>query len=416
MSKKIKEFTKWTVLLVLTGISAAIAASLMIFLIELIQGLSFGITHGSFDDQISYVNPIRRFFSVCLSGLLAAFGWHYLSKYLNPSPTITEIVHKDKEPKPSANFLHGLLQMATVSMGSPLGREGASREAAVAITGSWLPFIKLDKNKSILLLACASGAALGAVYNAPLATLIFIMENVLLSWSWKNAYAASVTSFIAVGFVNLVFGSEIQYKIQQLEWNTDLFIWSLISGCLLAIIIYTYKSLLESSPKKDPKSINYLIFVPLSFILVAILSLYFPEILGNGKAGLIYYFNQPFSATYAFPLFLAKALAVYITFYAGAYGGRIAPSMMMGGALGLFTAQLSNMILHSHIPIQFAILIGAALFLAIINNIPIAAVLFLLEITGQPLINGIPVAMAMASAYLTIYFLKKFDPKKVVKV
>ena len=67
------------------------------------------------------------------------------------------------------------------------------------------------------------------------------------------------------------------------------------------------------------------------------------------------------------------------------------------------------------IPI-YAILIGAALFLAIINNIPIAAVLFLLEITGQPLINGIPVAMAMASAYLTIYFLKKFAPKKSRKV
>lgn len=416
MSKKIQDIIKWTALLVLTGISAGIAACLMIFLIALIQKWSFGFQQGSFDDQISLINPGRRFISVCLSGLLAAFGWHYLSKWLNPSPTITEIVHKDKAPKPIANFAHGFLQMATVSMGSPLGREGASREAAVAITSNWISLMKLEKNQVILLLACTSGAALGAVYNAPLATLVFIMENVLLSWTWKNAYAATVTSFIAVGFVNLVYGNEIQYEIPQLAWNLDLIIWSLFSSCILAIIIYSYKKLLESSPKRNPKAKNYLIFVPLSFILVAFLSLYFPEILGNGKAGLIYYFNQPFKAAYAFPLFLAKALAVYITFYAGAYGGRIAPSMMMGGALGLFGAQLTNSVLHSHIPIQFAILIGAALFLAIINNIPIAASLFLLEITGQPLINGIPVAMAMASAYLTLYFLKKFTIIKSRKV
>ncbi|MGT2844084.1 chloride channel protein [Streptococcus hongkongensis] len=412
MSKKIQYILKWTVLLVLTGISAGIAASLMIFLIRVIQEWSFGFTSGSFDDQIALINPIRRFISVCLSGLLAAFGWHYLSKYLNPSPTITEIVHKDKKPKPFANFLHGLLQMATVSMGSPLGREGASREAAVAITGSWLQLFKLDKNQSILLLACASGAALGAVYNAPLATIVFIMENILLKWSWKNTYAATITSLVAVGGVNLLFGSEIQYQLPNLNWNLDLIIWAIFAGSFIGIITYTYKLLLESIPKRDPKSKSYLILVPLSFLIVASLSISFPHILGNGKAGLIYYFHQPFSASYSLPLFLAKALAVYLTFYAGAYGGRIAPSMMMGGALGLFTAQLANITFNSHVPIQYAILIGAALFLAMINNIPIAAILFLIEITGQPLLNSIPVCLGMTTAYLSVYLIKQFAKQK----
>ncbi|MGL6300120.1 chloride channel protein [Streptococcus iniae] len=49
-------------------------------------------------------------------------------------------------------------------MGSPVGREGASREVTVALSDAWIektPSIIRDKRNTLL--ACASGAALGAV-------------------------------------------------------------------------------------------------------------------------------------------------------------------------------------------------------------------------------------------------------------
>ncbi|MGT2692804.1 chloride channel protein [Streptococcus porcinus] len=397
MKTSIEEQLRWLGLLLLTGITAGVVASLLTILIHLIQAISFGYHSGTFSSEIAKVAPIRRAISVILAGIIAAFGWQALTKYFKPFKTIKAIVQDNEKVYPSSSFCHGMLQLVTVSMGSPLGREGASREVSVALTASWLQFFRLKKKEISLLLACASGAALGAVYNAPLATTIFIMENVLLKWSKHHFLSATITSFIAVWTVRLLSGNIIQYKLSPLHWNSYLLLWAPLFGFLVAIIIFFYKYLLKIIPKRNLTSPTYLYLVIGSFVFVAILSIFFPHILGNGKAGLLYFLHANYNFSYVSGLLIAKAVAVFITFYAGAFGGRIAPSMMMGGGLGLLAAQAWNSYLPN-ISISFAIIIGAAIFLAIINNIPVAAVFFLLEITNQPLWNAFPIAIAILSA------------------
>nr|WP_306675830.1 chloride channel protein [Streptococcus didelphis] len=332
MNKKVLSFIVWTSLLFLTGITAGLVASLLTELISFIQALSFGYKEGSFSQQIALVSPSRRFISVTLAGCLAAFGWYFTFKYAKKIETIKDIVHKKAKVNPLSNFIHGMLQLITVSMGSPLGREGASREVAVSITALWLNYIPLKKDDISLLLACASGAALGAVYNAPLATIIFIIESILLKWSLRNLYAALITSFIAVWTVRLLVGSLVQYQLAPLNWNLSLFVWTIFAGFLLSIIIFGYKSLLLAIPKHQPASFKFIYSTIIAFVIAASISIFFPHILGNGKAGLLYYLHSDFQLSYVSLLLLAKALTVFIIFYAGAYGGRIAPSMMMGEA------------------------------------------------------------------------------------
>ncbi|WP_138068703.1 chloride channel protein [Streptococcus pseudoporcinus] len=399
MKISIKNQFRWLLLLLLTGITAGVVASTLTVLIHLIQAISFGYHSGSFSSEIAKVAPLRRAISVFLAGIVAAFGWHALAKYFKPFKTIKAIVQDHEKVYPSSTFCHGILQLVTVSMGLPLGREGASREVSVALTATWLQFFQLNKKEISLLLACASGAALGAVYNAPLATAIFIIENILLKWSKRHVLSAAITSFTAVWTVRLLSGNVIQYKLSPLDWNSSLFLWAPLFGFFVAIIIFFYKYLLKISPKRDLTSPTYIYWVISSFVLVAILSIFFPHILGNGKAGLLYFLHAKYDFLYVSGLLSAKAVAVLVTFYAGAFGGRIAPSMMMGGGLGLLAAQAWNSYLPN-ISIPFAIVIGADLFLAIINNIPVAAVFFLLEITDQPLWNALPIAIAILSALL----------------
>ncbi|MGT2932980.1 chloride channel protein [Streptococcus catagoni] len=412
MNKNLHKLLKWLILLLLTGITAGVVASLLIELIRSIQTLSFGYNpEASLKQDIRGVAASRRFLSVLLAGFVAAFGWHLMAKKMQPLRTIKEIIHDQKSFNSLTHFYHGLIQLITVSMGSPLGREGAAREVATALTGFWLRFWKVDREDKILLLACSSGAALGAVYNAPLASLIFIIENIVRKWNRKNLTAAIIVSFVAVWTVRFLSGREVQYQLPQLKWNQDLFLWAIFATVLITCIILAYQKLLTSIPQRNLKSKKFFLFTLLAFSLVACLSIFYPHILGNGKAGLIYYLHDKFDLSYALGLLLAKGFAVYITFFAGAYGGRIAPSMMMGGGLALLLASFWNKTFHSQIPIQFAIIIGAAIFLAIINKIPLAATLFLIEISGQPLINALPVALAMTVAYLTQAILSKLFKK-----
>ncbi|CAM4188595.1 chloride channel protein [Streptococcus penaeicida] len=397
MNKSIENQLRWLALLLLTGITAGLVASTLTVLIHLIQTLSFGNHTGAFSLEIADISPFRRSLAVICAGLVAAFGWYTLGKYAKPFYTIKAIVHEHTETHPMSQFFHGILQLVTVSMGSPLGREGASREVSVALTASWLHFFQLTKEEISLLLACASGAALGAVYNAPLATLIFILENILLKWSKRNFLSATITSFMAVWTVRLISGNEVQYFLKPLSWNPYLFVWACLFGLIIAILIFAYKALLTAIPKRHLASSKYIYMVVASFMLAALLSIAFPQILGNGKAGLLFFLHAKQDLPYTSGLLLAKAVAVYVTFYAGTYGGKIAPSMMMGGGLGLLAAVFWNSFLPD-ISVAFAIVIGAALFLAIINNIPIAAIFFLVEITGQPLWNGLPIATAILAA------------------
>ncbi|VEF07194.1 voltage gated chloride channel [Streptococcus equi subsp. zooepidemicus] len=396
------------------GVIAGVVAYVLTQAIHFIQALSFGYQSGSFSTMIATVAPERRFLSLLLAGAIAGLGWQLLAKKAKSIQPIQQTLSQQKDFSPWTQFCHGWLQLITVSMGAPVGREGASREVAVALTAAFNKAINAPAAEQGLLLACASGAALGAVYQAPLATIVFIIEAIVKKCSVKHIYAAAITAFTAVQSVLVLSGhQDIQYLIPPQAWQLTTVLWAIIASPILAFLAFCYQQLLQNAPKAKPKSRWFIPRVLGAFGFSACLSLYFPEILGNGKAGLLLLLHHDVSLSYAALLLLSKAAAVYAVFASGAKGGKIAPSMMLGGASGLLLASLSNQLGYLSVPLPLAIVIGATLFLGIINQIPLTAPFFLIEITGQPLISLVPLAIVVLTSYLsqqlfqTILSLKK---------
>lgn len=393
---------------------AGVVAYVLTQAIHFIQAISFGYQSGSFSTMIATVAPERRFLSLLLAGAIAGLGWQLLAKKAKPIQPIQQTLSQQKDFSPWTQFCHGWLQLITVSMGAPVGREGASREVAVALTAACNKAINTPAAEQGLLLACASGAALGAVYQAPLATIVFIIEAIVKKCSVKHIYAAAITAFTAVQSVLVLSGhQDIQYLIPPQAWQLTTVLWAIIASPILAFLAFCYQQLLKNAPKAKPKSRWFIPRVLGAFGFSACLSLYFPEILGNGKAGLLLLLHHDVSLSYTASLLLSKAAAVYAVFASGAKGGKIAPSMMLGGASGLLLASLSNQLGYLSVPLPLAIVIGATLFLGIINQIPLTAPFFLIEITGQPLISLVPLAIVVLTSYLsqqlfqTILSLKK---------
>ncbi|HEL0571460.1 TPA: chloride channel protein [Streptococcus equi subsp. zooepidemicus] len=414
MITRLITFLTWTGQLVVAGVIAGVVAYVLTQAIHFIQAISFGYQSGSFSTMIATVAPERRFLSLLLAGAIAGLGWQLLAKKAKPIQPIQQTLSQQKDFSPWSQFCHGWLQLITVSMGAPVGREGASREVAVALTAAFNKAINAPAAEQGLLLACASGAALGAVYQAPLATIVFIMEAIVKKCSVKHIYAAAITAFTAVQSVLVLSGhQDIQYLIPPQAWQLTTVLWAIIASPILAFLAFCYQQLLKNAPKAKPKSRWFIPRVLGAFGFSACLSLYFPEILGNGKAGLLLLLHHDVSLSYTAFLLLSKAAAVYAVFASGAKGGKIAPSMMLGGASGLLLASLSNQLGYLSVPLPLAIVIGATLFLGIINQIPLTAPLFLIEITGQPLISLLPLAIVVLTSYLsqqlfqTILSLKK---------
>ena len=135
-----------------------------------------------------------------------------------------------------------------------------------------------------LLLACASGAGLAAVYNVPLASTLFILEAMLGIWTQQAVAAALLTSVTATAVARIGLGDVQQYHPTHLDVNIPLLGLPPPSVLFWAQRRYGFSAVPKFPflKRNDPKIIPLAIAL---FTLIGIVSVWFPEILGNGKAG-----------------------------------------------------------------------------------------------------------------------------------
>lgn len=126
---------RWAALL-LTGVLAGLAGMLLAMLLHEIQHLAYGysqhqiLSARSFLEGVSDAGAARRFLVLIAAGLVAGGGWWLLGRYGKKRVSISAAVARPDNPMPpKTTLVHILLQIVTVAMGSPLGREVAPREA-----------------------------------------------------------------------------------------------------------------------------------------------------------------------------------------------------------------------------------------------------------------------------------------------
>ena len=395
--------------LILTGILAGLAGFLLTLLMHNIQHIAFGygfLGDVSFREGVEYASPLRRLLVLSSCGLLAGIGWFCIHRFGAPLISIKKAVTDPESRIPVWTTLsHGLLQIITVALGSPLGREVAPREISAAGATRITRLLHIeDAETRRLLIACASGAGLAAVYNVPLAAAVFVLETLLLDWSAAALGAALLCCGTAVFVVRLGLGDLIQYPLPQPGINEPLILWALLAGPLLAAAVRLFEKSLQYIPELPRKSPKMILLALAAFTVIGLLSMYFPEILGNGKAGNQLSFTFSTGGRYGLALFLAKWAAVWLATLAGAYGGRITPSMMLGGMLGLISAIAWNL-LFPMIPVGSAAFIGAAVFLGLAQKMPLTAAIFLLELTRFSPEYLFPICVCLAAALLTSRYL-----------
>ena len=399
------------------GILAGLTGIVLTITLHAIQQWAFGgYNEGSFREIVEHTLPWRRLLVLVGCGALVGFGWVGINRYGAKLVEIKASVNDSQKPMPFMTTIgHAFLQIVTVALGSPLGREVAPREMSAAFATKISQVCHVDVNTRKLLVACASGAGLAAVYNVPLASAVFTLETLLVDWSFASAGAALLCSGTAVYVSRLGLGDLVQYPLPQVSFDETLVIWALIAGPIIAWCVTWFEKSLKPFPmlsRKDPKMI---IVAILAFTGIGLISMWFPEVLGNGKAGNQLSFTLMIDGEYGAALFVMKWLAVILATAAGAYGGRITPSMMLGGMLGMLLALLWNLFLPA-VPAGMAAFVGAAVFLGLAQKMPLTAVVFLLELSRFSPSYLFPLCACMATALLAFTYLKEHKVDKKIPI
>ena len=397
----------------LIGIISGLAGVCLTFLMHHVQHWAFDYGENgvemSFREGVEQSSWDTRMLALTLCGILVGFGWYGINKYGAKLISIKKSLENPQQGVPFFTTIsHSLLQIITVGLGSPLGREVAPREMSVALATQWVKRNAFSDDDARLLLACASGAGLTAVYNVPLAATVFILETMLLSWNKRALGAAFLCVVTATLTARLFLGDLVQYSgLPELPVG----VWELVFSSLLGGFIGIGANLFQATTKKLPlisrSNKRIVLTAILAFVAIGLLSLYRPEILGNGKAGNQLTFHAMISGTESLELMALKWLAVLLALAAGAYGGLITPSMMMGSTFAYALAWVWNFYFPT-LSLEIVAIVGAAAFLGISLKMPLTAVIFLLELTRSQAAMLMPLTLAMAAAVLSDKIYQRF--------
>lgn len=348
--------------------------------------MTYHYTFGSFLVGISGASPVRRIVGPMVGGALAGAGWWVLRRRAEVPPLAQTIARHLRIPR-LAWSIDAALQVLLVGSGASLGREGAPRQFAAVLgdlaTG-WLE--RLPSRDREILLACAAGAGLGAVYAVPLAGALFSSRIMLNSWHPRVLGAALLTSALAVAT-----GSAITHDQASLDWPIGESSYLLTAhGLILApvtlVVGLAFNRIMAAA--RPARLMRTWILVPAlagAGLLMGICSYWWPELPGNGKSVLTVSLASGMTLSAAAVILVLKPLLTALFLRAGGAGGMLTPSLATGAAAGAVLILAVNAAFGTHLHVPAVSLCGAAGVLAVTQGSPIWAAIFVWELARPPI-------------------------------
>lgn len=390
----------------LTGLVAGLGGMLLGMLLHTVQHLAYGyggghvISHESFLMGVEAASGPRRVLALVLCGLAAGAGWWLIHRYGRPLVSVDQAVADPDRRMPSATTMaHAVLQIVTVGLGSPLGREVAPREVGALAGGRLAARLRLPPEQCRLVIACGAGAGLAAVYNVPLGAALFVLEGLLGSFAWPAVVAALVACCIGAAVAWAGLGNEIQYAVPALQISPGLVVWAIAAGPVFGWAAHGFRRLTGAARAQAARGWRLAVSCLLNFTLLGLLAITLPALLGNGKGPAQLAFDNELTIALAATLAVLKTAVVASSLRAGAAGGLLTPAIAVGASLAVALGGLWSMAWPDAPSGAFAV-VGAAAFLASSMRMPLTAVVLILEFTRVDPAFLIPMVLAVAGSVL----------------
>ncbi|HEY5587051.1 MAG TPA: ClC family H(+)/Cl(-) exchange transporter [Ruminiclostridium sp.] len=281
-------------------------------------------------------------------------------------------------------FIGGVLSIGT---GLSLGREGPSVQLGAAVGQGFSKVFKRVKIEEKYLITSGASAGLAAAFNAPLAGVMFALEEVHKNFSplvLLSALSAALSAdFVASGF----FGLKSVFNFKNLTvLPLKYYFYIIILGVFVGVLGVVFNKILlktqdlYTKQKWLPKEMR--IVVPL--LISVILGILLPQVLGGGHELISSLTTGHFSLTILVILVLVKFLFTMASYGSGAPGGIFLPLLAIGALIGnLYGIVLVNFVHFDSIYINNFIILAMAGYFTAVVRAPITGTILITEMTGS---------------------------------
>ncbi|EHB49957.1 Cl- channel voltage-gated family protein [Mycolicibacterium rhodesiae JS60] len=382
------------------GLLAGLAGAATTLVLHTVEHLTYHYSFGTLLDGVTGSSPVRRAVGPMVGGALAGLGW-WLLRRRTRVPSLTDAIDGPGPMQRLTLTIDAGLQVLLVGAGASLGREGAPRQFAAALgdlgTSRW----SLTPQDRRILLGCAAGAGLAAVYSVPMGGALFAIQIVLRSWSLRIVGTALITSSIAVAVAAPVTHLEVPLHWPNPELSYLLTGFAVLLAPLALAVGRGFNRLMDSARARRVGDSWLLIpAVAGAGLLIGVLSHWWPELPGNGKSVLTVSVADGLTLASAAVILLLKPMLTALFLRTGAVGGMLTPALATGAAMGSVVAVAVNTWTPLAVSVPAVSLACAAGVLAITQGAPTWAALFVWELARPPLWLLIVFAVAATAAHL----------------
>lgn len=391
-------------LLALLGLVSGVCAGLIIvgfrWSITAMQQLHMPALPG---EAFEWLDPAARFAVPIVGGLLIGLGYRMIPAAARTVGVVhvLERLHYHQGHMPVRNllvqFFGGAIALAS---GHSVGREAPSVHLGAAIASMLGRRLSLPNNTVRTLIACGAAAAIAASFNTPLAGVVFAMEVIMVEYTIAGFVPVILAAVAATAVTRAVFGAETVFSVPLLGITSlwDLF-YIVVMGVMLGVLSAAFVAAVRWSSRRTaqmPVAIPPL----LAGVVVGTLALVAPQVMGLGYDTVAEVLAGKNLLVVTFGVLAAKFVASACCIAARVPGGLIGPTIVMGSLAGAaFSLGIAGLPGASSSSSLF-VMLGMGAMMAAVLQAPLAALLALLEMTGNPLII-LPAMAAVVSASLT---------------
>jgi H+/Cl- antiporter ClcA len=374
----------WAVAL-LTGVTAGAGAIVLTRLLELVQRLTWGGDGRDILGAAARASSVRHVLALLGAGVATGLGQLLLVRLTSGnSIDITAAIWFSAGRLPKIRTLgSATLSEVVVGMGASLGREGGPKQAGAVAANLYADVAALSDEQRRLMVACGAGAGLAAAYGVPLGGALFALEVLRGTLALRLILPALFTSAVASAIAWIRLPNSATYHVPTYSNSPGAILLALFIAPLAGLASVGYVRAIAWADRRKPTGTGRLVAPVLVLGILGLISIPFPQLLGNGKDVSELLFNGAItSPLLLLGLLVLKPAATICCVRGGAPGGLFTPSLTFGALLGAMFSVLAGWVFPS-VPTGLAAFLGAAGILAATTQGPISAVVLMMELSDR---------------------------------
>lgn len=320
--------------------------------------------------------------------------------------------------RPRVVVVKAIASAFTLGTGGSAGSEGPIIQIGSALGSSIGQVFRMSETNTKTLIACGAAAGISAIFNAPIAGVLFAVEIILgeftISAFTPVVISSVLSAVVAQGFSgnHAVFHTPDYHfsSAYELVWFVILAVIAGVLGVVFIKLLYGAEDFFEEHPARVPEWVKPAI----GGLLVGGIGLAFPDVMGVGYKTIEATLNSEVGASLLMLLLGLKLVATALTLGTGGSGGVFAPSLFFGAALGgAFGSFAGTYLPGTSSPAGAFALVGMGAMVSATTHAPLTAMIIIFEMTGSyhiilPLMFATIVALITARSLETesIYTLK----------